>query len=171
MRTHNAVYHGESNGQLLDWAVRARMEMMIESKNSAKGAPGEQNKWTQATIDRHAAMLVCRCCYFCSLSIFVSAQAILSPAVSFGICDVPYLHEMQFALNEHCLATSSQRVRTSTVPHMFIDSQTHVAEELAGDSPLALLIDGTTRKTYKLEAVMGRQFQAVFIRQPDCSST
>jgi hypothetical protein len=88
----------------------------------------------------------------------VFAQALLTPAVSFAVCDLKYLHDMQFEINRHCTATTSRRVRTSTVPHLYIDCQADVADALSGDSPLALLADGTSRKHYKLEAMMGVSF-------------
>jgi hypothetical protein len=90
----------------------------------------------------------------------------MCPSASFGICNSPFLHDMQFGLNQFCTPTSSRRIRTSTVPHIYVDVQTHTAEELSGDTPLAVLADGTTRKRYRLEAFMG---ECMFTwRQPHC---
>jgi hypothetical protein len=55
MKVHNKTYHSETTGALLAWAVRTRMKMLSEVKNVAAHTP----TWTQAKLDRHAAMIVC----------------------------------------------------------------------------------------------------------------
>jgi hypothetical protein len=82
-------------------------------------------------------------------------QCIVQTSVSFGIINEPLFRDLLFAVNENCIVPTSDHIRKQTLPHLYVDCQRDVADDLAGDGPLALLADGTTRRLYRLEVFMG----------------